>query len=321
MVSSRRSDSTGRIVLWSGWVVVALLLLEVVPGAWYAVVVAASGLLLCLVPHALPAVPRTGSRADLLAIATLYVGVVALMRLAFVGFTTDRVAGLFLAFAAALLLGVVGPVYYTVWRRHAELSDLGLRVGDWRVTGPLALLFAGVQFALTLWGYDLPAPVDWVPLLVMALVVGVFETIFFRGFIQTRLEATYGPAPGIAGAAVLYGLYHVGYGMDGSEIRFLTGLGIVYAVAFALTRSALVLWPLLTPIGSFFNAVDSGDIDLPWASIAGFIDVLALMALAVWLAWRHARKARDGLTWPVLLSTSRGGVARRDGRRRPSRRD
>jgi membrane protease YdiL (CAAX protease family) len=290
MWTSRWSEGTTRVVLWSGWVVASLLMLEVVPAAWYPLPVAATALLLCLVPHAWPTVPRTGTRADLLAIALMYVGVVALMRLAFVGFTTDRVAGLFLSFAAALLLGVVGPVYYTVWRRHADLSDLGLRVGSWRQTAVLALLFAGVQFALTLWGYDLPVPVDWVPLLVMALVVGVFETIFFRGFIQTRLEAALGPVPGIGGAALLYGLYHVGYGMGGSELLFLTGLGLVYAVAFALTRSALVLWPLLTPLGSFFNTVDSGDIDLPWASIAGFVDVLVVMALAVWLGRRHLRR-------------------------------
>jgi membrane protease YdiL (CAAX protease family) len=290
MVTSQWSEGTARVVLWSCWVVAALLMLDVLPGAWYALAVAGSAVLLCRAPRALPPRKRSGSRADLFAIAVMYVGVVALMRLAFVGFTTDHVAGLFLCFGAALLLGVAGPIYYTVWTRHAAVSDLGLRLGDGRVTCSLALLFAGVQFALTLWGYDLPAPVDWVPLLVMALVVGVFETIFFRGFIQTRLEAAYGPGPGIAGAATLYGLYHVGYGMGGSDLLFLTGLGIVYAVAFALTRSALILWPLLTPLGSFFNAVDSGDIDLPWASIAGFVDVLALMGLAVWLGRRQARK-------------------------------
>jgi uncharacterized protein len=60
--------------------------------------------------------------------------------------------------------------------------------------------------------------------------------------------------------------------------------GVVYAVAFALARNVLVLWPLLTPLGSFFNAVDTGDIDLPWASIAGFADVFALMSVALWLA-------------------------------------
>lgn len=292
MATTRWSGRALRTALWSGWVVAALLMLDVAPGPWYLLVVAGSALLLCLVPHAVPTVERSGSRSDLLAIAVMYAGVVALMRLAFVGFTTDHVAGLFLSFAAALLLGVAGPVYYTVWRRRAGLSELGLQVGDWRTTALLALLFAGVQLMLTLWGYDLPAPGEWVPLLVMALVVGVFETIFFRGFVQNRLEARYGPVPGIGGAAVLYGLYHVGYGMGGSELLFLTGLGIVYAVAFAQTRSALVLWPLLTPLGSFFSAVDSGDIDLPWASIAGFVDVLAVMVLAAWLGRRRARRMR-----------------------------
>lgn len=54
---------------------------------------------------------------------------------------------------------------------------------------------------------------------------------------------------------------------------FLTGLGVVYAVAFRLVGSILVLWPLLTPLGSFFNQLQASDIELPWTSIAGFADV------------------------------------------------
>jgi membrane protease YdiL (CAAX protease family) len=153
-----------------------------------------------------------------------------------------------------------------------------------------ALVFAAVQFALTLWGYDLPASVDWVPMLVMALVVGVFESVFFRGFIQTRLEARFGTVAGVGGAAVLYGAYHVGFGMTGSELLFLTGLGVVYAVAFAVARNLIVLWPLLTPLGSFYANLEAGDIELPWASIAGFADVLALMILSWWLTRRYQRK-------------------------------
>lgn len=60
-----------------------------------------------------------------------------------------------------------------------------------------------------------PAPVDWVPLLVMALTVGVFESVFFRGFIQGRLEAALGAGPAVFGAAAMYAVYHVGYGMGG----------------------------------------------------------------------------------------------------------
>jgi uncharacterized protein len=46
------------------------------------------------------------------------------------------------------------------------------------------------------------------------------------------------------------------------------------------------------PLGSFFANPEAGDIELPWASIAGFADVLGLMVLALWLAWRHDRKTR-----------------------------
>lgn len=289
-MSSNTSMSSLRVVAWSAWVVAALLMLAVVDGPAYALVVGTSGLALSLVPGALPRHTRHRDRRDLLVVAGLYLAVVALMRLAFVGFTTDRVAGLFLAFAAALLLGVLGPVYYTVWIRQRSLRSLGLHADNLRLTATLAVLFAGVQLALTLRGYAFPAPVDWVPLLIMSLVVGVFESVFFRGFVQRRLEAQLGPALGVAGAAALYGAYHVGYGMGWDEIAFLTGLGVVYAVAFAIARSLLVLWPLLTPLGSFYANLDAGDIELPWASIAGFADVLALMLLAWWLAVRHRRK-------------------------------
>jgi len=285
---------TGRVrppVLWSSWVVAALLLLSVVQSWVYAVLVATSALALALLPGTVTRRPSRAQPGDLAAIVVLYIAVVGLMRLAFVGFGTDHVAGLFLSFAAALLLGVAGPVYYTVWRRGLPLSRLGLRRDGLRTAALLALLFGGVQFALTLWGYDLPAPVDWVPLLVMALVVGIFESVFFRGFVQTVLEERFGPVIGVAAAALLYGAYHVGYGMGGPEIVFLAGLGVVYAVAFAIARNLIVLWPLLTPLGSFFANVEAGDIELPWASIAGFVDVFALMAVVLWLAARHIRRA------------------------------
>jgi membrane protease YdiL (CAAX protease family) len=280
----------------------ALLMLPVAGGLTFAAVIALSALILASIPGMLPPRAGHGDRKDLIAVALLYVAVVALMRLAFVGFTTEHVAGLFLAFATALLLGVAGPVVYTVWMRQRTLASLGLRLDNWRPTLLLALLFGGVQFGLTLWGYDLPAPVEWVPLLVMALTVGVFEAVFFRGFIQNRLETQFGHVVGIGAAAAMYGLYHVGFGMGTDELLFLGGLGVAYAVAFALVRSLLVLWPLLTPLGSFFASVEAGDIDLPWASIAGFADVLALMVLTVWLAHRHQRR-RESTKPPPASAT------------------
>ena len=281
------------------FVVAGLLLMAVLDDVAYGLAVAAVGtvaLLLALTSRGVrAAVPWARWKVDpkdLLAVAVSYAIVVGLFSLAFRGFTTDDTLGMFLSFGGGLVLGVAGPVIYTVWLRRRSLASLGITLRGWRRLVAPALLFAGVQFAITLWGYDLPRPVDWVPLLSMALTVGVFESIFFRGFIQGRLEGAFGTAPAVAGAAILYSLYHVGYGMGAEEMVFLLGLGIVYAVAFRLVNNVLVLWPLLTPLGSFFAQLESGDLagELPWAAILGFADVLGLMAAVIWVARRHERK-------------------------------
>lgn len=289
-----------RPLLWPAFLVAALLLLAADTGPWYGVLVPAAALVVALgVPGALPP-PRARQvdRQDVVAVGVMYAGVVALFTLAFRVFTQDQVLGLFLSFAGGMLLGVIGPVVYTVWYRRRSLADLGLTTQNTRQALALGVVLAAVQFALTLWGYDLPRPVDWVPLLVLALTVGLFEAVFFRGFVQTRLEAGFGPVVGVGGAALLYAAYHVGYGMGPGEMVFLFGLGVVYAVAYALVRNVLVLWPLLVPLGSFFNNLESGDIALPWASILGFADVLGLMAAVVWLAHRHERRRKVEVAEP-----------------------
>jgi membrane protease YdiL (CAAX protease family) len=283
----------------ASFVIVGLLLMGALDDVPYAIAVGVIGAAAVLIavtsPSLRSALPWIGGRVDrgdLIALATLYAAVVGLFSLAFRGFTSDDTLGMFLSFGGGMLVGVAGPVLYTVWLRRRSLASLGITLRGWRgVVGP-ALLFAGVQFAITLWGYDLPRPVDWVPLLSMALTVGVFESVFFRGFVQGRLEASFGAVPAVAGAAVLYALYHVGYGMGLEEMTFLLGLGIVYAVAFRIANNVLVLWPLLTPLGSFFAQLESGDLAgaLPWAAILGFVDVLGLMAAVLWFAHRHERK-------------------------------
>ena len=288
-----------RAWMWVSWLVAAMLSLAVLDLTVYGIAVPASALLFAALTG--PVVWRRGrvDKLDLAVVAALYIAVVALFRVAFTMFTAANVLGLFLCFGAGLVLGVAGPVFYTV-KRGRQLSDLGLGLGNWKQATVLGLVLSLIQFATTLLGYRLPAPVDWVPLLVMSLTVGAFETVFFRGFVQMRLSASFGQAPGVALAAGLYAVYHVGYGMGSDEMVFLFGLGVLYAVAFALVRNALVLWPLLTPLGSFFNNLNRGDIELPWEAILGFADVLGLMVAAVWLGHRRLhRKTPPPATAPA----------------------
>ena len=117
---------------------------------------------------------------------------------------------------------------------------------------------------------------------------------------QGRLQASFGAAPPVFGAAVLCGLYHVGYGMGLQESLFLGGLGIVYALAYLTTENVLVLWPLLTPLGSWFAQLEDGELlgRLPWESLLGFTNVMAIMGAVIWFAHRRERKANSNrLAW------------------------
>lgn len=280
-------------VLWFAFVAAALVLLAIDDLTVWAVIVLVAGAGLAVVARPRRPALLQADRGDLVAILVLYALVVAAFRIAFTVFTTANVLGLFLTFGSGLLLGVAGPIFYEVWMRGRDLRSLGLGRHRLRETALVGAVLAVVQFVVVFRGFELPDPVDWVPLLVMSLVVGLFEAVFFRGFIQNRLEASFGTVPAVAGAALLYSLYHLGYGMTLGEMWFLFGLGVVYAIAFRLTRNVLVLWPLLTPVGAFFNNVTAGDIELPWASIAGFADVAVLMGVAIWLAHRRLRKRSD----------------------------
>jgi uncharacterized protein len=281
-----------RRIIWVTWLIAALLFLAIGNGLVYGLMIPlTAGLLVLLAPGLVPSAGRHVDGRDIRAVLLLYIGVVGALYLAFQVFTVDRTLGLFLCYAAGLILGVVGPVIYTVWMRGRPLADLGLTAKNWRQAVGLGLVLGLIQFFLTLYGYDLPAPIDWVPLLTMSLMVGLFEAVFFRGFVQTRLSASLGPIPGVGAAAALYALYHVGYGMGMREMAFLFGLGLVYGIAYACVNNVLVLWPVLIPLGSFYNNLQSGGFELPWAAIAGFVDVMAIMFAAIWIAHRRERRA------------------------------
>jgi len=299
-LSETRQATVGLAALWAGFVVLALLALQFGNPILYGIGVPLVGLALAVVCARIGLFKAVAIRwlswnidkADLAVVAALYIAVVGLFKLAFAGFGTTNTLPFFLAFAAALLLGSVGPIVYFVWIRHRSLAALGIGRHNLRSTILLALIFGIAQFAVTLWTVKLPEPVNWVPLLAMALTVGVFETVFFRGFMQGTLEPIFGAAPAVALAAGLYALYHFGYGMGPSDMLFLFGLGVVYTVAYRITTNGLAIWPLLTPLGSFFVQVRSGDLagQLPWISILGFADIAAVVAVVVILAVRYQRR-------------------------------
>jgi membrane protease YdiL (CAAX protease family) len=207
-----------------------------------------------------------------------YLLVIAGLYTAFQVFTTERVAANFITFGPVTIagLGTALPILHTVFVRRRPLSDLGITRHQLLPSLVLGLLLGWDTYRNTL----APMNVAWtrneVPLITMALAVGLFEAIFFRGWLQLRFEAAFGLVPGLILAALCYSFYHVGYGMTGQDMLFLFGLGLVFAAVFRLTKSIFVLWPFYTPVGSIYTNLSEG-LTLPFEATYGFLLTLGLM--------------------------------------------
>ncbi len=205
------------------------------------------------------------------------------------------------AVLAATLFGIGIPLYWMVVVRRRPLADLGLTFRWWGVSIALQLIFASLQFVGTLAQVPLPSFEELVPLIALALAIGFFEAVFWRGWVLLRLEEAFGIIPAILLGSLLYAAYHVGYAMPLDEMLFLFFIGIMFAVAFRLTRSVLVLWPAFQPMGQLVTLIKDG-LSLPLISTLGFVEVLIAMLVLVWVAGRYYKKHQEVKPSPITLT-------------------
>ncbi|MEW5869127.1 MAG: type II CAAX endopeptidase family protein [Chloroflexota bacterium] len=230
---------------------------------------------------------------DLLAIAVSWVLVVAALYSAtfLIGSTVAGGMAYFGVYAVlgATVFGIGIPLYWTVVVRKRPISALGLTRDRLGLSIVLQLVFAALQFAGAYRGVQMPSLESLLPLIALVLAIGFFEAIFWRGWVLLRLEECFGLIPAIVIGSVLYAAYHIGYGMPLSEMVFLFFIGVMYAVAFRITKNVFILWPVFQPMGQLVTLIRDG-LSLPLLASLGFIEVLALMWVLVWLAARYAKK-------------------------------
>lgn len=200
------------------------------------------------------------------------------------------------ALVGATFFGVGVPVWWMVWRRGRSVADLGVTKRLLGLSLLLQVVFAAIQYVFTLSRAEIPPMSALLPLVALALAIGFFEALFWRGWVQLRLEESFGVIPGIVLGSALYALYHIGYGMPWSEIGFLFLIGLLYATIFRLTKNIFILWPLLQPMGQLTTLLNDG-LPLPSLAILGFLEALALMLAIVIVLPRlyRRRKARQGM--------------------------
>jgi hypothetical protein len=207
---------------------------------------------------------------------------VAGLYLAFQVFTTAQVAANFITFGPITLagLGVALPVFYTTLVRQRPLGDIGITTDHLLPSLLFGLLLGWDTYRNTLATLNVAWTSALVPLVTMALAVGLFEAIFFRGWLLLRFEAAFGTVPGVLLAALCYSVYHIGYGMEAGELLFLFFLGITFGVFFRLTSNIAVLWPFYTPVGGLYTNLRDG-LSIPFEATYGFVIVIVLMVAII----------------------------------------
>jgi membrane protease YdiL (CAAX protease family) len=191
--------------------------------------------------------------------------------------TTKRVAAQFITFGiiGVTLLGILVPIVYNTLVMKRPLSGIGIKKDKLLISLVLCVIFTALQYYLTLRTIRMPGLYELTPIITMSLAVGLYENIFYRGWVQLRMEESFGIIPGILLSAVIYSLYHIGYGMPTNEIATLFIIGIVYSSIFRLTSNIFILFPFLTPAGALFTQIKDG-LQIPFEATYGFLDVIFL---------------------------------------------
>jgi membrane protease YdiL (CAAX protease family) len=196
------------------------------------------------------------------------------------------------AVLGATIFGVGVPLYWMVVVRKRPLSDLGITTRWLGVSIGLQIVFGALQYFGTLANVQLPAFENLVPLIALSLAIGLFEAIFWRGWVLLRLEQSFGIIPAILVGSALYAAYHIGYAMPMEEITFLFFIGVMFAVVFRLTKNIFILWPFFQPMGQLVTLIND-QLSLPLISTLGFVDVLVAMFVLIWLAARYYKKHHE----------------------------
>lgn len=192
--------------------------------------------------------------------------------------------------------GFVVPIGHTLFVEKNPLSELGLTRRRWAlnlaVNAVLAVLLALQFVAETPAGAGLSLTPAALGAVFYLMVAGIFEMLFFYGFLQLRFERAFGIIPGIVLAAAFYSFHHAGFQPEFVKLFF---VGLMYMGVFRTTRSLLIVYPFFWGVGACWDVLvqfGTAPEQLRWSNA---LVVLGLMALAgVYFYQKAKRHSSDG---------------------------
>ncbi|MEB2283561.1 MAG: CPBP family intramembrane metalloprotease [Myxococcales bacterium] len=183
----------------------------------------------------------------MVAFATFAVGL-AVMFVAWGG-VGDPWRSLLYHFIFGLGVCVMFPTWYVV-ATGRSLEDMGLSLDQLGRNVLVGVIAACVTVPWRLGGSHLPELRSLATLIAAMCFSTLFEEVFFRGFLQTRVEAVMGLVPAVAVSSLAFALYHLGYGGEWRHLESMirmTLVGVMFGAVFRLTKNVATSFLLNLP--------------------------------------------------------------------------
>jgi membrane protease YdiL (CAAX protease family) len=190
-------------------------------------------------------------------------------------------------------LGFAFPLYYVSIIRKESLSEIGITKQKWHISlvinGSLALLLL-VQFMFETGeeGKEILLSSQAIGPIFYIFVAGIFEIVFFYGYLRRSFEKAFGIIPGIVLAALFYSFHHVGFQPEFVKLVF---VGLMYASVFRITSNVLIIYPFFWGVGATWDVlVNFGAMEaLQGSWIKALITLLLMMLFVIYLKWKIKR--------------------------------
>ncbi len=174
-----------------------------------------------------------------------------------VNFISDLFRGTRLFYALyqgllALGICIFAPLWLTRFWRQEPLSSIGVTSERWVRAGLIGAVLAAVSVAGRLMGIRIALPeITTLAYLSAGIAMSsLFEELFFRGYLQTRFEKSFGIVPAVILSAACFSIYHLGYSFvrgNIDELPTLFGVGVFFSISFRITGSIVTSYVVNLP--------------------------------------------------------------------------
>ncbi len=225
-----------------------------------------------------------------------------------VNFLADLCRGTWLFYGlyqGVLALGICifAPLWLTRFWRKEPLSSIGVTGVRWGRAGLIGVLVAAISIAGRLMGMPVvPPAVDTLAYLCAGMAMSsLFEEVFFRGYLQTTFEKSFGVVPALVLSGACFSLYHLGYSFiraNPVELLTLFGVGVFFSLSFRITGSIVTSYVVNLPhamLTFIADPVYSSDLArfTPTSAVVSLASAAAGLALIVFMGAARSKRAED----------------------------